>query len=243
MKGQSNTYTFIYSTVIVLIVATSLAVIATALKPAQEKNIEIEKKQNILASVRIGSEKSSAEELYGQYIVDSYTLGASGDRKEGIDPFLVNLREELKKPRDERDLPVFVCSKNDSTFLVIPVYGKGLWGPIWGYVSFFQEDSAATNMPYYNTIYGVNFDHQAETPGLGAEISQSFFQLPFRDKTIFDGSGNFVSIQVVKGGADPASLHQVDAISGGTITSKALQSMLDTCLVSYQKYFKMKNQN
>lgn len=243
MKVENNTYTFIYSTVIVLIVATSLAVIATALKPAQEKNIEIEKKQNILASVRVPSDRTSAEDLYDSYIVDSYTLDASGEKKAGIDPFLVNLREELKKPQDERNLPAFVCSKNDSIYLVIPVYGKGLWGPIWGYVSFIQEDTASTNMPYYNTVYGVNFDHQSETPGLGAEISQSFFQLPFRGKTIFNDNGSFVSIEVVKGGADPASLHQVDAISGGTITSKGLQSMLDTCLVAYQKYFKMKNQN
>ena len=153
MKVESNTYTFIYSTVIVLIVATSLAVISTSLKPAQEKNIEIEKKQNILASVRVTSETTNAEELYDQYIVDSYTLDATGQKKQGVDPFLVNMREELKKPVDERNLPAFVCSKRDSTFLVIPVYGKGLWGPIWGYVSFIQADTAATNMPYYNTIY------------------------------------------------------------------------------------------
>lgn len=243
MKVESNSYTFVYSTVIVLIVATSLAVISASLKPSQEKNIEIEKKQNILSSVRIASERSNVEDLYDRYITDSYTLDASGEMKTGVDPFLVNLREELKKPMDERDLPAFVCSKEDSTFLIIPVYGKGLWGPIWGYVSFTQEDSAAANMPYYNTIYGVNFDHQGETPGLGAEITQSFFQLPFRGKTIFNDNGNFVSIEVVKGGADPSSLHQVDAISGGTITSKGLQDMLDTCLVAYQKYFKMKNQN
>lgn len=227
-----------YSAVVVLIVATCLAVFATALKPAQLRNIEIEKKQNILASLRIVSDKASAEELYNRYIVDSYTLNTSGEQIQNIDPFAVNLREELKKPPGERNLPAYVGARNDSTFLVIPVYGKGLWGPIWGYVSFMKRDPVKEGMPYYNVIYGVNFDHQSETPGLGAEISQDFFQIPFRGKAIFDEQGNFVSVKVVKGGADPGSIHEVDAISGGTITSRGLQAMLDTCLVAYEFYFK-----
>ncbi len=241
MKAKSNTYTIIYSAVVVLIVATCLAVVATVLKPTQLKNIEIEKKQNILASVRVDSDIKNVEELYRKYIVDSYTLNTSGEKIQGIDPFLVNLREELKKPDRQRNLPAFVCEKNDSTFLIVPVYGKGLWGPIWGYVSFMKRDSVSEKMPYYNTIYGVNFDHQGETPGLGAEITQPFFQLPFRGKRIFNDQGSFVSIKVVKGDADPESRHEVDGISGGTITSKGLQAMLDTCLTSYVKYFKSEN--
>ncbi|MBN2481459.1 MAG: NADH:ubiquinone reductase (Na(+)-transporting) subunit C [Bacteroidales bacterium] len=241
MKVQSNAYTLIYSAIVVLIVATCLAVFATALKPAQLKNIEIEKKQNILASVRIASDKTNVEDQYNRYIIDSYTLNTSGEKIQGIDPFLINLREELKKPLSERNLPAYICSRNDSAFLVIPVYGKGLWGPIWGYVSFMKKDSVAEGMPYYNTIYGVNFDHQGETPGLGAEITQSFFQIPFRGKAIFNEQGNFVSIKVIKGGADPGSGHEVDGISGGTITSKGLQAMLDTCLVAYEHYFKSAN--
>ena len=237
MKTQGNTYTFIYSTILVLIVATCLAVVSTALKPAQLKNIEIEKKQNILASARISSEKSNVEELYNQYIVDSYTLNSSGEKVPGVDPFKVDMAEEIKKPVDQRDLPAFVCARNDSDFLVVPVYGKGLWGPIWGYVSLIKNENAAVNEPVYNTIYGVIFDHQEETPGLGAEITQPFFQLPFRGKKIFDEQGNFVSIRVIKGGADPSAPHEVDAISGGTITSKGLQAMLDSCLVAYKVYF------
>lgn len=119
--------------------------------------------------------------------------------------------------------------------------GKGLWGPIWGYVSFRKEEHEVAGMPHFNTIYGVMFDHKGETPGLGAEINQPFFMNPFRGKQIFDEKGVFVSVEVVKGVADPASLHQVDGISGGTITSKALQAMIDSCLVSYQSYFKMNN--
>ena len=73
------------------------------------------------------------------------------------------------------------------------------------------------------------------------KLTSHFFRNPFRGKKIFDEKGSFVSVKVVKGGADPASHHQVDAISGGTITSKGVQAMLDTCLVSYQTFFKLKN--
>jgi Na+-transporting NADH:ubiquinone oxidoreductase subunit C len=147
----------------------------------------------------------------------------------------------MKKSPSRRNLPVFEATKSDSSFLVIPVYGKGLWGPIWGYLSFQKEKVTAERFPHFNTIYGVMFDHKGETPGLGAEINQPFFQIPFRGKKIFDDKGNFVSIDVVKGGANPSSTHEVDGISGGTITSKGLQAMIDSCLTSYQTYFKMNN--
>jgi len=238
MDIQSNKYTYIYSTVIVLIVATGLAIVATALKPAQDKNVEIEKKQNILTSLRIASDPSDAEALYDKYITDSYTLNFKGEEVSNINPFTINLRSEMKKLPSERNLPAFEAKMGDSTFVVIPVYGKGLWGPIWGYVSFHKEENVAEGQPHFNTIYGVMFDHKGETPGLGAEINQPFFMNPFQGKKIFDEQGKFVSVDVMKGGADPSSPHQVDAISGGTITSKGLQAMLDSSLVTYEEFFK-----
>ncbi len=241
MNVQSNTYTFLYSTVVVLVVATGLAVVATGLQPAQVKNVELEKKQNILTSLHVQSDKTNAGKLYKEYITDSYTLSSKGEKVSGIDPFDINQREEMKKSPAKRNLPAFEAKKGDTSFVVIPVYGKGLWGPIWGYVSFQKEAVVAKGLPHFNTIYGVMFDHKGETPGLGAEINQPFFMNPFSGKQIFDEKGVFMSVQVVKGGADPSSSHQVDAISGGTITSKGLQAMLDSCLVSYQNFFKLNN--
>lgn len=241
MKVQSNTYTFIYSTVIAVVVAIGLALVATALKPAQDLNVEVEKKQNILSSLHIVSDRSNAVALYDKVITDSYTLNSKGEKISGVDPFTINLREEMKKNPSERNLPAFEAQKGDSSFVVIPVYGKGLWGPIWGYVSFLKDTATYANVPRFNTIYGVMFDHKGETPGLGAEINQPFFQLPFRGKKVFDDNGTFVSVDVVKGGADPGSPHEVDAISGGTITSDGLEAMLDSCLVSYSTFFKLNN--
>ena len=239
MNTQSNSYTFIYASVIVLIVASILAVMATALKPAQEKNIEIEKKENILTSLRITSTRSDAEKLYDKYIVDKYALNSEGEKVSQVDPFTINLREELKKPRDKRILPVFNAEKNDTVFLVIPVYGKGLWGPIWGYISLEPEkytNPKGTESTRYREIYGAFFDHKAETPGLGAEIATPGFQKQFRGKSIIDAYGKFLGIKVAKGGGNPEAPNEVDAISGGTITSKGVQAMLDTCLISYKDY-------
>ncbi len=225
----SNTYIFIYASVMVIIVAAVLSFTAIKLKPKQDQNIEIEKKQNILESVNITSTVEDAEELFNKFITDSYIINSFGQKKKG-DAFNVRLEIELKKLVEERDLPLFVCTQNDGTKnLIIPVRGKGLWGPIWGYVAL-KDD--------YNTIKGVTFGHKSETPGLGSEIDTKLFQSQFKSKKIFDSYGSFKSIKVVKGGAQPDNIHGVDAISGGTITSDALQEMLHDCLSSYETYLK-----
>ena len=193
MKNFSNTYIFTFSIIMVVVVALLLSMAAMQLKPFQDKNIEIEKKQNILASIRIKSTVKDAVELYAKYITDSYVLNNKGEKQEGIDAFAVELKNELSKPAAERMLPIYVGTLDDKTnAYVMPLRGKGLWGPIWGYISL---------QPDFNTIYGAVFDHQGETPGLGAEISTEWFQEPFFGKTIFKDSTEFVSIKVLKGGA------------------------------------------
>lgn len=238
MDVQKNSYTFIYSTIIVVIVATFLTIAAVSLQPAQEKNVEIEKKQNILASLHIPSTPQNAEELYSQYITGTKVVNEAGEIVSGVDAFTLNMREDLKLPRNQRHLAIYEARKGDSAFIVIPLYGKGLWGPIWGYISFLRDSLAGNGKPEFNTVYGAVFDHKGETPGLGAEINQPWFQKPFRGKKIFNDQGQFVSIEVVKGGGTQNEPNKVDAISGGTITSKGLQAMLDTCLSVYQNYFK-----
>lgn len=234
MRNFSNTYIFIFSIVMVVIVALLLSLAAMQLKPYQDKNIEVEKKQNILASVHIRSTPKDAVETYARYITDSYVVNNKGEKQADVDAFNIDLKKELGKPASERLLPIFVGTLDDKTnAYVLPVRGKGLWGPIWGYVSL---------LPDMNTIYGVTFDHQGETPGLGAEISTEWFQKPFQGKTIFKDSIEFVSIKVVKGGVQKDDPHAVDAISGGTITSKSLEAMLDSCLVQY-KPFLIKNRH
>jgi len=237
MRNFSNTYIFVFSLVMVTIVAVLLSFVATQLKPRQQMNVEIEKKQDVLRSVgkaeqlgEVEDKNSYIEQQFGEFITRSYVVDFEGNRLE-TDAFEVTLKleEEVRKPLEERNYPIFVYEKEDGAVkYVVPVRGKGLWGPIWGYVAL-DED--------LNTIYGAVFDHQGETPGLGAEINTGWFQEPFKGKTIFDGE-EFVSIEVVKGGAPADAPHAVDAISGGTITSKGLEDMLKECLSGYVAHFR-----
>lgn len=230
MRDFSNTYIFVFSTVLIVVVAVLLSAAAMLLQPLQQRNVEIEKKQSILASINIKASRKDAEKMYDKYITSSFVVDAKGDKVEGVDAFGVDMAAEIRKPLDEREFPVYVSTLDDgSSKVIVPVRGKGLWGPVYGYISFNDD---------YNTIYGATFNHDKETPGLGAEIATRAFQKQFDGKKIFDDQGNFTSILIQKGGAAPGDPHAVDAISGGTLTSKGLQATLKDCLSGYIAYFK-----
>lgn len=229
MNVQSNLYTFIYATVLVVVVALGLAFTSISLKEKQDTNIELEKKQSILASIGVDCSRDEAVDLYDKYVKDVFALDFDGNRIDGVDAFEISLHTENYKPIEERQFPVYECEIEGQKLYVFPVRGKGLWGPIWGYVAL--EDD-------FNTVFGATFDHKGETPGLGAEISTKDFQTQFKGKKIFNDVNEFVSILVMKPGKrDPDSENQVDGLSGATLTSVGLQNMFYDSLIGYQKYF------
>ena len=249
----TNRYIFTYAAVMVIVVAAILSFAATVLKPYQEKNVRTEKIMDILKSVNIESEKSNAEELYDKYITEEYAISPDGEvvsiyktgdksfEKGDIRPFDINMKVEQSKQaklesgkgNEKPVFPLYVCHHDGKTYYIIPLRGKGLWGPVWGNISLLDD---------FKTVYGVTFGHQGETPGLGAEIATSAFQKQFAGKAIFDDSYNFTSVKVVKGGAaslpQSEQIHAVDAISGGTITSHGVSDMLKDCLENYVPYIK-----
>ena len=239
MKNFSNTYIFLFAAGMVIIVASFLSFISESLKPYQARNVEIEKKQDILGSVRMSEGVATAtdkntyvEEQYAKFIRKSLVVNSKGEVVEGLDAFLVtdNLKEEMKKPPEGRNLPLFLFTDEQGEVkYIIPVRGKGLWGPIWGYVALDDD---------FNTIYGAVFDHKGETPGLGAEIREEWFEQEFQGKNLYDENGKFVSVEVVKGGTSDDNPYGVDAISGGTITSKGLQNMIFDNILPYDAFFK-----
>ena len=237
MDKGSNVYIFGYASVMVVVVAAVLSVVATVLKPYQELNVEIAKKLDILMSVDKAGQVAEAkdkntyvEEEFDNYIVDSYVINHLGERQADVDAFNVNVRDELRKPLEDRNLPIYVARHDDgSESYILPVHGRGLWGPVFGYVAL-EED--------YNTIYGVIIDHDGETPGLGAEINTPAFMNQFKGKKIFDETGEFVSVNVIKPGSASLNEHRVDGISGGTITSQGVDEMLETVLGSYKNYLR-----
>jgi len=232
---HSNKYIFIYSIIMVVVIAVSLTIVAVKLKPAQEDNIRIEKMQNILSSVNISTSeipKKQVIDVYNKFIKTSFGVNNKGEvvEKDAVKIFSIELANEFKKPVEKQILPVYIAVlENGDSAYIVPLRGKGLWGPVWGYMSF---------KPDFNTVFGTTFDHKGETPGLGAEISQQSFMKPFIGKQIFDIDGKLVSINIVKGGAKPDDIHGVDAISGGTITSKGVEKMIRDNLTNYEAYFK-----
>ncbi len=228
MNKNSNAYIFLYAVAMVVLVAAVLSFIATKLKPLQEHNEEVQKKQDILAALRIESTVEDAVDLYDQFVDKSMVVNSSGEVVQGVDAFEVKLKAELAKPVEERNLPLYIGQTDDGEKIIIPLRGKGLWGPIWGYISLDAN---------YNSIYGASFSHKSETPGLGAEINTQPFESQFKGKEILNDQGEFVSVDVVKGGAPEDAPHAVDAISGGTITSHGLRDMLQQGIKPYMTYF------
>ncbi len=227
MNKQSNVYTIIYIVVLVVVVGAALAFTALSLKPLQTENANADKMKQILASVHVVPEKGAVIQDFERYITDMYMVNADGNRIDG-NAFDINTAVEFKKPLDEREMPVYECTLGPNNVkYILPMYGAGLWGPIWGYVAVNSDGS---------TIYGAYFAHQGETPGLGAEIEKPAFSNQFNDKHLIK-DGKFLPVAVLKAGQTPMNGEDyVDAISGGTITSKGVASMIDDCLSGYTKF-------
>ncbi|KAA6336850.1 Na+-transporting NADH:ubiquinone oxidoreductase subunit C [termite gut metagenome] len=226
MNTNSNLYTIIYASVIVVIVAFVLAFTSSALKDRQEKNVELDKMKQILSALNVDIKGQDAQALYAKYVKQDIIINSEGTTTDEKGGFNLVLKEELNKKLSERKLAVYVCEIDGQTKYVFPLYGQGLWGPIWGYVGL-NEDK--------NTIFGAYFSHQGETPGLGAEIATKPFQNNFLGKQI-TRSGALTSVAVVKPGQSVNDRDYVDGISGGTITSKAVDNMMSNSLSQYGQF-------
>lgn len=230
---NGNAYIIMYSTVMVVIVATLLALAALGLQKRQYENELNEKKKSILLSLYAGDAQKqgvAAEELIRTVkyddVIDAYVVDKTGARVEGEDVFA--LLNDLPGAFAAGKFPIFEARDGR---VVIPVTGTGLWGPVWGYVALEKD---------MNTVAGIIMAHKGETPGLGAEISTTKYQSKFIGKTIFEGN-EFVSVTLRKGGAkDPA--HEVDAVSGGTKTSDGVTAMLRNSLGNYLPLLESKRQ-
>ena len=246
----TNKYIFTYAAVMVTVVAVILSSAATLLQPMQDRNEKIEKMSGILQSAEMKpSEKAEGTGAYNDYIVEEWVINTDGEiiskykdgelAKGDFRAFDIKLEDELhkldlkKKGKDvEPHFPIYVAEKDGNRMYIIPMRGKGLWGPVWGNIALKND---------FRTVAGATFGHKSETPGLGAEIANKPFQDQFIGKTIFNEDYEFTSIEVVKGGVDNSNVnpkHGVDAISGGTITSNGVDSMLQEVLSVYKPFVK-----
>lgn len=232
MDKNSNIYVFGYAVTVTLVVAVLLTFTSLKLQPLKDANELNNKKKEILGSVIPEAKELKGEEVSAKFeeVVQQVMIDASGKVIENTDvaPIDINLKKEKKKPLNDQRLPLFIAKVDGKNNYIIPVRGSGLWDEIWGFVAL-NSDA--------NTIGGVAFDHAGETPGLGAEIKDNKnWKNQFVGKKIFE-EGEFVSVKVVKGGIKNPD-HQVDAISGATITGDGVSAMLYNDMGKYVDYLK-----
>lgn len=228
----SNRYITVYTVIMTLVVSIGLAFLVTGLKPYHDASEAVFKKKDIMGAIadQIPSDlKSMPDDQILKLFNDKFeqvVLDAKGQPVEGAMAEKVDMAVEEKKPESERHYPLFVYKGDKGNVYLLSVRGNGLWDKIWGYIAIGED---------LNTIVGASFGHVAETPGLGAEIKDNpKFPEQFRGKKIFKGD-EYVSVTVVKGGAkDPE--HEVDALSGATITSVGVSNMMVDGLKAYLPY-------
>ena len=239
MNTNSNTYTVVYTTIVCVLVAAILAFVSQSLKPSQEANEKAETISQILTAAQFG-EKSEWQakgnaavlDFYKSNIAESIVINAAGEKVSDLNAADAEIytTSSLKaqnyniKGGKDLQLPVYKFSNGIS---VIPVYGAGLWGPVWGYIAFESD---------LNTIAGAYFDHESETPGLGGKIKDDpSFRAQFKGKSVdfADAKGIF---NIVKGGAPEGKANAIDAITGATMTSKGLNAAINVWLEAYKSF-------
>jgi len=229
---RSNSYTLIFTTVVTVVLGFFLSLAATALKDQQDLNIEVDIKKNILRSLDFApSEENPWTPETVQSIFDDYISGIvvdnNGEIVKGKTP------EEIDPDVDIDLHPIYIKTmRGKIDGYAIPISGKGLWSTLYGYFAI-EADGATTK--------GITFYNHGETPGLGAEVEKSWFQDNFKGKRFIDDSDILVGIQAIKGKVDETSseaYHQVDGISGATMTSKGLNSFLLEDLKTYEPFFR-----
>ena len=241
MNTNSNVYTVIYTAIVVVIVAAVLAFVASKLGPAQDANAKAETLRQMMSAAGIKSteelyatKNADILQLYSDNIEEAYTIGADGQKNGELGTTKENIQlvDKLKpqnkaiKAGGDVTLPVYVFKGGK---IVIPVYGAGLWGPVWGYVAF---------EPDCRTIAGAYFDHEGETPGLGAKIKdEPWFREKFAGKTVEWGEAP--AFRLEKNAEATGATNAVDAITGATMTSKGLNEALNVWFKAYENHLGM----
>ena len=226
---NSNIYIMVYAAVMVIVVAFLLAFVYAALKPKSDANVEIDNKSQILASLNIHDlDDEAVVAKYGEVVVADEIVNAQGAVvNEGLQKDSAGFRVSRKNIASD-NLPVFVCDVNGQRKYVLPLSGKGLWGPIWGYIALNDDKE---------TIFGAYFNHESETAGLGALIVEEKFQSKFAGKKLRAGE-NILS--VVKFGKVQNPEYECDGISGATKTCDGVSEMIADGVSLYDGFLNQK---
>ena len=235
---QSNLYVILFAIGLTVVFGGALSLTSVGLKPLQDKQVELDTKKKILGAVMDISTIEDPNEILNIYNerVQSTVVDINGnvvdkdEKGNAVVAEKVNIQKNYKLDKEERLYPVFTFLNESGNVeaYIFPTFGAGLWEWISGYVAFGND---------LNTVMGIAFDHKGETPGLGARITEATIQQRYVGKEIFNKQGELVSITMVKGeGHTGLSQHQVDGMSGATITGKGVNVMLASYLECYSAF-------
>lgn len=232
-RTDSSSYTIIFSVILVVVVGALLAFFANFTQEMRVNNDKVKSQIDILSSMGIEATRANATEVFNKYITHQYIV--EGDKAtENKEAYLVDVKKEQNNAKlgKVQKLPLFVGEKDGKKIYIVPVRGNGLWDAIWGYIALNDD---------LKSINGVFFDHKGETPGLGANITESFFKDDFKGEMLYNASGEYKSVEISKSNGDPNNKdktdNQVDAISGATITGAGVGTMLKSGIKLYLPYF------
>ncbi|MEN8788606.1 MAG: Na(+)-translocating NADH-quinone reductase subunit C [Flavobacteriaceae bacterium] len=247
LNTEKNVYTVLFAALMVIAVGSVLAFVASGLSEKIAENERFEKQQNILYAMGVNENANEGsvsfvpttvvEVEFQKYITEQWVIKGE-ERTQNEEAYLIDLKKEMaaaKKGQTPR-LPVFIGEKDGKKYHILPMYGKGLWDAIWGFISVDE------NM----VVQGVYFDHKAETPGLGANIKQRYFMDDFIGESLLDGS-RYSGVSVAKGNNDPLNQRKddnaVDALAGATITGNGVSAMIRESVNLYKDYLETIREN
>lgn len=223
---RTNTYTLLFTALLTALLGLLLSLAQATLKPRQERNVEVDRKRNILRALDFAEERPwSADQI--QVLFEEAVVGLLMDSAGKRVP---DLRPRDLDPSSQPDLlPLYLkVVEGRIDGYALPISGKGLWSTLYGYLAL-QPDGS--------TVKGIKFYQHGETPGLGGEVEKDWFSDNFVGKRIINAAGELVGIQLVKGKVDPANpeaYHRVDGISGATMTARGVNAFLMSDLERYE---------
>jgi Na+-transporting NADH:ubiquinone oxidoreductase subunit C len=238
-KTEGTRYTFVFATVVSIVCALLIAVSAVGLQAKQEANALLYRQKNVLLAAGLAKpdEDLSRREILKRF--DERVKVRLVDLKSGElipegkqDAKTYDQRKARNDPNQSRPAPpnsavsrlpldgtVYLVEKADGIDqVVLPIEGKGMWGTLYGFIAIDRDG---------NTVRGLTFYDQKETPGLGGEIANPRWQALWLGRKIYDASWE-PALAVIKGNAGPADQdpHRIDGLSGATITSGGVSRLM-----------------
>ena len=242
---DSFTGTLVVALVLCVVCSVIVSSAAVLLRPLQETNKKLDQQRNVLIAAGVNVESMSGEEIKAYFsdeskvtrlLVDLET-GEPVDAEElGIDLDTYDAKKAAKSSElsqrvdnsgptpgvSRREKYAFVYEMKEEgevQYYVLPIYGKGLWSTLYGFLAL-ESDT--------KTVKGITFYEHKETPGLGGEVDNQGWKDSWKEKLVFDDNWN-VSLKVIKGqvnSEDPKAVHEVDGLSGATITSRGVSNSI-----------------